>query len=220
LNTATPILETLSGGFDKNLCYVVGCAVTRQGALIDAGTPLDEVFEALARHRLSAVALLVTHSHGDHLSEATEFVRRTGARVFAFDGGVRGRLGRPEFEQLRDGTEIPVGHLQFETLHTPGHSPDSVCYRSGRLLFTGDTLFVGRTGRTVGSTSSTRDLYRSVERLKRLDPQTIVYPGHDYGSTPSTTLAREMVDNPFLQASSEEEFVRTMERYEASRRRG
>ena len=219
LTAASPIIETLAGGFDRNLCYVFGCERTREGALIDAGIRLDDVFGAFERRGLRPVALLVTHSHGDHLSEGIDFVRRAGTAVYAFDPDVRGRLGGPRFHLLRDGEELRLGEQRLEVLHTPGHSPDSACFRSGRILFTGDTLFVGRTGRTIGANSSTRDLYRSVERLKRLDPETLVYPGHDYGSTPTTTLGRELRENPFLQAADEEDFVSVMERYEQNRRR-
>jgi hydroxyacylglutathione hydrolase len=209
----------LADGFDRNLCYVFGCAATRKGALIDAGIPLDEVFTALKAHRLRPVALLVTHSHGDHLSEGIEFVRRSGATVYAFDAEVRARLASPPFQLLRDGDQIEIGAERLEAIHTPGHSPDSACFRSGRALFTGDTLFVGRTGRTISANSSNAQLYRSIERLKQLDPETTIYPGHDYGPTRTSTLAREMQENPFLQAESEEAFVEVMERYEASRRR-
>ena len=214
-----PVLETLADGFDKNLCYVYGCTETREAALVDAGIPLDDVLPVFERHGLRPVALLVTHAHGDHLSEASEFVRGTAARVYAFDPQVASRLGRPHFERLEDGREIRVGRERLEVLHTPGHSPDSVCFRSKGLLFTGDTLFVGRTGRTIGHGSSTVELFRSVQRLKRLDPSTVIYPGHDYGRTPTSTIGREMEENAFLRASSEAEFVEVMERYERERRR-
>jgi hydroxyacylglutathione hydrolase len=214
-----PILQTLSDGFDRNLCYVFGCPETSAGALVDAGVRLGDVFAAFDRRGLRPVALLVTHSHGDHLSEATEFVRRSGARVYAFDPDVRARLGGPAFRRLGDGDEIRVGNQRVIALHTPGHSPDSVCFLAGRILFSGDTLFVGRTGRTVGGESSTADLYRSVQRLKRLDPSTTIHPGHDYGPSPTTTIARELETNPWLRAASEEEFVKVMESYERERRK-
>ncbi|MBA2564650.1 MAG: MBL fold metallo-hydrolase [Gemmatimonadetes bacterium] len=217
---AGPLLRTVAGGFDRNLSYVFGCPATGTGALVDAGIRLDDVLAAFAETGLRPEILLVTHSHGDHLSEAAEFLRHTSARVFAFDEGVGARLGIRSFTPLADGSSIDVGHERVEALHTPGHSPDSACFRWDRILFSGDTLFVGRTGRTVSPGSSTRRLYASVQRLKDLDPATVLHPGHDYGATPTSTLADELLANPFLQAPSEDEFVRTMERYEASRRRG
>jgi glyoxylase-like metal-dependent hydrolase (beta-lactamase superfamily II) len=215
-----PILETLGNGFDRNLCYVFGCPLTGEGALIDAGIRAERVLEAFEARGLRPTALLLTHAHGDHLSEAPEFLRRTRARVYAFDPDVRGRLAGAEVQRLSDGEEIRVGEERLRALHTPGHSPDSACFLSGDILFTGDTLFVGRTGRTLGPGASTRELYRSVARLKGLPSRTILYPGHDYGDSPTSTLERELARNPFLQAGSEEEFVRVMERYERDRRRG
>jgi glyoxylase-like metal-dependent hydrolase (beta-lactamase superfamily II) len=214
-----PIVETLGNGFDKNLCYVFGCPKTGEGALIDAGIRADRVLAAFAELGLRPVALLVTHAHGDHLSEAPEFLRRTAARVHAFDPGVRGRLAGADVRLLADGDEIAIGEERVVTLHTPGHSPDSVCFHAGGILFTGDTLFVGRTGRTLGPGASTRELYRSVRRLKQLPPGTVLHPGHDYGSSPTSTLARELAENPFLQAETEDDFVAVMERYERNRRR-
>ncbi|MFN2432537.1 MAG: MBL fold metallo-hydrolase [Gemmatimonadota bacterium] len=215
-----PLLEALAGGFDRNLCYVLGCARSGEGALVDAGVPLEGVFAAFERHGLRPVALLVTHSHGDHLSEGTEFVRRSGAVVYAFDREVEARLGGPRFVALSDGDAIPLGEERIEALHTPGHSPDSACFHVRDSLFTGDTLFVGRTGRTVAPRSSVTHLFRSVERLKRLDPDTTILPGHDYGPTATSTLRREMESNLFLRAETEEEFIRVMESYERERRRG
>jgi glyoxylase-like metal-dependent hydrolase (beta-lactamase superfamily II) len=214
-----PIIETLGNGFDKNLCYVFGCPKTGEGALIDAGIRADRVLAAFAELGLRPVALLITHAHGDHLSEAPEFLRRTAARVYAFDPAVRGRLSGADVRLLADGDEIAIGEERLVTLHTPGHSPDSVCFEAGGILFTGDTLFVGRTGRTLGPGASTRELFHSVRRLKQLPTETVIHPGHDYGSSPTSTLARELTENPFLQAETEDDFVSVMERYERERRR-
>ncbi len=214
-----PILETLGNGFDRNLCYVFGCPLTGEGALIDAGIRTERLLAAFAARGLRPTALLLTHTHGDHLSEAPEFLRRTGARVYAFDPDLLARLPGADVHILSDGEEIRIGEVPLQALHTPGHSPDSACFRSGTILFTGDTLFVGRTGRTLGPGASTRELHRSVARLKRLPPDTLIHPGHDYGSELTSTLERQLAENPFLQARSEEEFVRVMERFERDRRR-
>jgi glyoxylase-like metal-dependent hydrolase (beta-lactamase superfamily II) len=214
-----PILETLGNGFDRNLCYVFGCSLTGEGALIDAGIRTERVLAVFEARGLRPTALLLTHSHGDHLSEAPEFLRRTRARVYSFDPDVRKRLAEADVYPLSDGAELRVGEERLEVLHTPGHSPDSCCFRCGDVLFTGDTLFVGRTGRTLGPGASTRELYRSVARLKKLPPHTVLYPGHDYGDAPTSTLGRELGLNAFLKAGTEEEFVRVMEEYERNRRR-
>ncbi|HEY7529333.1 MAG TPA: MBL fold metallo-hydrolase [Gemmatimonadota bacterium] len=217
-----PVLETLGDGFDRNLCYVLGCPETGEGALVDAGIRTDRVLAAFEAGGLRPAALLVTHGHGDHLSEGADFVRRTGAEVHAFEPSVAARIGARRFRGLADGAVVEVGRLRLEALHTPGHSPDSACFLCGAagLVFTGDTLFVGRTGRTLGPGASNRELYRSVERLRRLPPETVILPGHDYGDSPTSTIGRELETNAFLRARSEEDFVRVMEDYERERRRG
>jgi glyoxylase-like metal-dependent hydrolase (beta-lactamase superfamily II) len=216
-----PVLETLGNGFDRNLCYVLGCRETGEGALVDAGIRTDRVPEVFEARGLSPRVLLVTHGHGDHLSEGTDFVRRTGAEVHAFEPSVAARIGARRFHPLTDGAVVQLGRLRLEALHTPGHSPDSGCFLCAEagLVFTGDTLFVGRTGRTLGPGASTRELFRSVERLRRLPPETLVLPGHDYGPSPTTTIGREIETNAFLRAGSEEEFVKVMEDFERERRR-
>lgn len=92
-----------------------------------------------------------------------------------------------------------MGELRLKVLHTPGHTPGGVCYHTPGQVFTGDTLFVGAVGRTDLRGSSMRGLLRSIaERLLPLPDDTVVWPGHDYGVTPQSTLGRERAENPFI----------------------
>ena len=106
-------------------------------------------------------------------------------------------------------------------LHTPGHYPDSVCFwnKKGSCVFTGDTMFVGRTGRTIGAKSNNSYLYTSIyDELLKLPQQTVIYPGHHYGYKKSITLKENIMLSPFFQCNSEDEFIRVMEQYEKTRR--
>jgi glyoxylase-like metal-dependent hydrolase (beta-lactamase superfamily II) len=101
--------------------------------------------------------------------------------------------------KLKDGDVLEVGTLNIEVIHTPGHTPGSVCYRVGENLFTGDTLFVGAAGRTDLIGGSLNTLINSIEKkLIVLPKKTIVWPGHDYGESPSSTIGREMEENPYI----------------------
>jgi glyoxylase-like metal-dependent hydrolase (beta-lactamase superfamily II) len=101
--------------------------------------------------------------------------------------------------KLKDGDVLEVGTLNIEVIHTPGHTPGSVCYLVGENLFTGDTLFVGAAGRTDLIGGSLNTLIKSIEKkLIVLPKHTIVWPGHDYGETPSSTIGREMEENPYI----------------------
>jgi glyoxylase-like metal-dependent hydrolase (beta-lactamase superfamily II) len=100
---------------------------------------------------------------------------------------------------LREGDLIQVGQVQLQVLHTPGHSPGGICLTMDGMVFTGDTLFVGAVGRTDLPTSSWEDLERSVRvKLYSLPGEMIVYPGHNYGSTSTSTIGHERLTNPFV----------------------
>ena len=109
----------------------------------------------------------------------------------------------------------------FTALHTPGHYPDSMCFwnKKGNCVFTGDTMFVGRTGRTIGAKSNISHLYTSIyNELLKLPPKTIIYSGHHYGYKISITLKENISLSSFFQCTSEDEFIAVMEKYEKNRR--
>ena len=100
---------------------------------------------------------------------------------------------------LQDGEIINVGCLEIQVLHTPGHTPGSVCFLAGTNLFTGDTLFVGDVGRTDLTGGSLPTLLQSIkEKILVLPRETTIRPGHNYGETPTSTLAWEMEENPYI----------------------
>jgi len=114
-----------------------------------------------------------------------------------------------------------VGQLEFNALYTPGHYYDSICYQLDSALFTGDTLFVGRTGRVISAKSSIADLYDSVyNKLLTLRSLTRIYPGHDYGEKPTITLEENVKISPLLQAKNLEDFKCRMDDYENNRKPG
>ena len=118
----------------------------------------------------------------------------TGARahIHRADGG-----GRRDAVLLDGGERLPLGGQAIEVLHTPGHTPGSACYRWGGALFTGDTLFVDY----CGFAADEKALYHSLQAvLRALPDELVIYPGHDYGATPTETLGREKLKNPYLQA--------------------
>jgi glyoxylase-like metal-dependent hydrolase (beta-lactamase superfamily II) len=124
---------------------------------------------------------------------------------------------------MADGQAIEVGHCRLTMLETPGHYPDCVCWHheEGGLLFSGDTVFVNRTGRTIGPLSNTRQLYHSVyNQIMTLPRDTTVYPGHNYGPIPSITLGELKASSDFFSCASAAQFEEVMARFERSRQRG
>jgi glyoxylase-like metal-dependent hydrolase (beta-lactamase superfamily II) len=197
------------GPLDNNT-YVLVCTVTRQAAVVDAGFEPEAVIETVRRRALEVRHLLNTHAHYDHVAGMREVQEVVGGDYWLHpaDRPLLDRLSEqgaafgfpparaPEtVHDLADGQRIPIGEEFVEVLHTPGHSPGGVCFRSGDGLWAGDTLFAGSIGRTDLPGGSFAELERSIHtRLFTLGDGVRVYPGHG----PATTIGRERLDNPFV----------------------
>jgi glyoxylase-like metal-dependent hydrolase (beta-lactamase superfamily II) len=196
-------------------CYIVGDPETSHAIVIDPGDDADVILEALRRHGLTLGLIVATHAHFDHIMAAEALRAATGAPFYLhsddlslldwvpaslqlFLGRVKGKA--PEVDVvIKDGDEVKVGGTGLEVLHTPGHSPGSICLLSqdadnGRLLFSGDTLFAQSVGRTDLPGGDMHQLLASIKQ--RLLPlgDLVVFPGHG----PATSLERERFENPFL----------------------
>ena len=115
--------------------------------------------------------------------------------------------------RLDDGDMLIVGELRLKALHTPGHTRDSMCLVMADRVFTGDTLLIGGTGRTDLPTGDPHALYDSLfEKVLKLPPETLVYPGHDYKGRGHSTIGAEISDNPRLQKTERAAFVEMMEK--------
>ena len=198
------IFEQIRTAGDRNFSYLIGDESSRDAALVDPGY-LPELLVERARSRgLRLAYVLNTHEHPDHTSENGAVIRLTGAKLAAF-----GRGDLP----LRHGDRIGLGSLEVEVLHTPGHTEECVCFLAGGKLCTGDTLFVGKVGGTSGRETARRE-YDSLHRvLGVLPPETEVWPGHDYGIRPSSTIGDEFRENPFLLRDSFESFCELKENW-------
>lgn len=205
-------------------CTIVGCPETRQALVVDPGDDAPEILADLAREGLSAVMLVHTHAHFDHVMGTAAVAAATGAQVllhrddrWLYDRtlmqieafGVRRRDGQDwqpppaPSRELAGGEALSFGRREARAIHTPGHTPGSTCFYleapgETPLLLAGDTLFAGSIGRTDlwgGSLPTIRQSIR--ERLFTLPDQTTVIPGHG----PPTTIAAERESNPFVGAA-------------------
>ena len=113
---------------------------------------------------------------------------------------------------VADGELVTIGNRGLRALETPGHTVGATCFLGDGYVITGDVLFVGGCGRTDFVGGSTADMWRSLQRLTALPEETRVYPGHNYGSTPTSTIGRELLENPYLRVASFEEFRALRER--------
>jgi glyoxylase-like metal-dependent hydrolase (beta-lactamase superfamily II) len=187
------IIKQLKVGSMDNFCYLVGCEQTRQAMVIDPGAHVKRILAAAEKQRLTIRYIVNTHGHGDHTAGSAKLKHLTGARVIihALDAAAL-----PEADiRLDDESELKVGALTIRVIHTPGHTPGGICLYSEGQLFTGDTLFVGDSGRTDLPGGHRPTLAASIRRLMELPDSTVVWPGHDYGPTASSTLAWEKRHN-------------------------
>ena len=154
--------------------------------------------------------VLETHTHADHLSGAARLGRETGAEVAMSEGSDSLVATR----RLHDGDRIALGAFEIAVLATPGHTSDSLSFRTDGALFTGDSLLIGGSGRCDFIGGSPSQLYRSFEALRAPPNETTVYPGHDYRGRTHTTIADERAGNPLFGERDERAFVA---RFAASR---
>lgn len=181
-------VRTLAVGQLDNNVYVAGCPGTGLAVVIDPADEAGRILEAIAG--LSVQAILVTHGHPDHSGAAPALARALGIPVYLHPADAP-RAGLPATQPLGDGDEIRFGGASLRVIHTPGHTPGSVCLFGGGCLFSGDTLFPGGPGAAEGPGAFATIMASLRRRLFTLPDDTRVLPGHG----PETTIADE---RPFV----------------------
>ena len=194
------IVRQIPDGTMANFDYLVVEEETRDALLVDSGWETGPIESAVKETRAKVKFAVATHEHFDHVSTLDEAASRLGAKVVAHrDSPVRCDI------RVADGDVLGLGGREVRVIHTPGHTEDSICLYDGSHVFTGDTLFVGTIGRF--EIEKAEEMFTSLhEVILKLPPETVIFPGHDYGEVPSRTLAEERGSNPFLSAEDFREF--------------
>ena len=202
------IKKIVVGQLDVN-CYIISDDAKSKTIIIDPGDEPEKIIEYTDAEGLKPRYILLTHAHYDHVcavrelhdrymadivmhEEETTVYRMTARRCISW-GYSPDDFPGPQ-RTVKDDDTLSVGTMSFKIIHTPGHTPGSICIYGENVLFTGDTLFKGSVGRTDLSGGNSGDLLRSLRRLMLLPPETRVMSGH----YDETSLADEIRGNPFM----------------------
>lgn len=200
------IIKSIAGFLESN-CYLV--CIGEEGAVIDPGAKIAEIMEMISETGCRLKYIILTHVHLDHIISVDELRKATKAPVLThiseagyltdmwYNGAALFGMDR-KFEEadrfIKDGEKLPLGNETLEIIHTPGHTPGSICIKCGKNIFTGDTLFQMSVGRTDLGTGSKKDLENSLKILAAQDDDTLIYPGHGC----ATNIGYEKKNNPFI----------------------
>jgi glyoxylase-like metal-dependent hydrolase (beta-lactamase superfamily II) len=198
------IFEQIRIGGDRNFGYLLGDRASKKAVMIDPAYSPQEVFNRVVEQGLTATHIINTHGHTDHINGNSKAQQLSNAPIAAHPDSP----AMPGIS-LKDGAELSVGALRLQFMHTPGHCDDHlVIYeKTNELLITGDLLFVGKVGGTH-SEADARTEWKSLQRVLAEFPEhATVWPGHDYGARPSSTLKLEKLSNPFLLCKNVDEFI-------------
>lgn len=210
---AAPEVVQIEVGLLQNFCEILYCPDTRAAAIVDPAWEVDRLLTEVSRLQLEVKLALITHTHNDHIEGVDELVRATGAAVVVNPREAAAvRAPSRTLIDAVDGADVAIGRRGVRALVTPGHTIGGTCYLADGYVVTGDVLFVGGCGRTDFRGGDTAEMWRSLQRLARLPEETRVYPGHDYGATPTSTIGHELLANPYLRCATFEEFRALRER--------
>jgi hydroxyacylglutathione hydrolase len=195
------LIEIFTVGMLSTNCYVVSNPETREAIVIDPGIDLPSeaklIFDYIEKEALKIKFIVNTHGHSDHIRGNDIFQKTYQVPVcihsydLSFIKSLEGPLANV---LLMDQSPVQFGKETIMVMHTPGHTPGSICLLGGKIIFTGDTLFAGGIGRTDFPGGSNANMRLSLKKLVRLSDHLLVYPGHG----PTSLIGHEKRSNPFL----------------------
>jgi len=190
-----------------NFSYIVADEAVGEVAVVDSSYNAGEIARIIKTENFHLKYIINTHGHSDHTAGNEELCSAFGSRTVAH----RLSTSKPDVP-VDDGDVVHVGNISIRVIHTPGHTPDSICLLlDDEVLLTGDTLFVGECGRTDMPGGNPRSMYESLfNKLLKLNDGVKVYPGHDYGLKPYSTIGEERKSNYTLKPRSLAEFISFM----------
>jgi glyoxylase-like metal-dependent hydrolase (beta-lactamase superfamily II) len=210
MNNKSPlILKQIPLGPMDNFLYFLGDQTAGKVAVVDPAWDVGFLRKEAEKNRWKITAIFLTHGHPDHVNGLDELLSTHDIPAYISEHEASFYTPRcKNLHKVADHAKLKVGNIEFECLHTPGHTPGSQCFLTEGRLITGDTLFIDGCGRCDLPGGDARVMHRSLYNvILKLPEPTLLYPGHDYGPVPVATLKEQKQTNPYLQCKDLEEFL-------------
>ncbi len=196
------IFEQIAMGGDRNYGYIIGDEESKESAVIDPSYTPDRIIMRAKELGLKIKYIINTHNHYDHTNGNDYIKKATNAQIVAHK-----KAGSRTDVAVNDGDILKLGELELKIIHTPGHTADGICILAGNKLCTGDTLFVGKVGGTDYGEGARQEYDALHKKIMTLPDEVEIYPGHNYGMQPSSTIKNERETNPFMLQKTFEDFI-------------
>lgn len=206
----------------QNFVYLIGSTETRKAAVVDAAWEIDSILKVAAEDGMEITHAFVTHTHPDHVGGrfarvdipgVAELLAKCDAKVVVHKAEAEFLKGLSPSDLIKgeSGDKINIGGVEIQLLHTPGHTPGSQCFLIDDRIVSGDTLFIGACGRVDLPGSNPEEMYYSLtQKLMALPDDMILFPGHNYSATPTSTMGEQKKTNPYLKFTSLKQFLGAM----------
>jgi glyoxylase-like metal-dependent hydrolase (beta-lactamase superfamily II) len=186
------IIHQIDAGGDRNFAYLIADKKGGVAAIFDPPPDPEKYAGLIADNDLTVEYIVITHGHSDHSWGMSPAKKRFGGKTVGHSS-----MHLPLDVKVDEGDSLPLGDLSLDILFTPGHTDDHIAIVCGKHVITGDTLFVGKVGGTDLGPGAKRE-WDSLQKLMQLPDDTAVWPGHNFGAAPTSTIGTEKQTNPFL----------------------
>ncbi len=202
-------LKQMELGPMENFVYLVGSKEKREVFVVDPAWQVDTVLRVAKEEDLKIVGALVSHYHFDHTNGIEELLQAVNVPVYVNKKDLSYiDVAKSLLKPVDSGAKVKAGDVEVEMVHTPGHTPGSQCFHVRGHLISGDTLFINACGRTDLPGGDAKELYHSLNTLKKFDDKTVLCPGHNYADKTTVTMGEQKRSNPYLLCDSMENFLR------------